>query len=71
MWWEHPWIWSHSRTRRPGLGPAHLGSAMVPFRMMPVAPEDGQAGPDDLHAIPTLLLRNPVQGHFQEHEQVH
>lgn len=39
--------------------------------MMPVAPEDGQAGPDDLHAIPTLLLRNPVQGHFQEHEQVH
>lgn len=41
--------------------------------MMPVAPEDGQPGPDgvSMAAMPTVFLRNPVQGHLQEHEQVH
>lgn len=64
---------AYRATLEPEQGPADLGPPRVLFGMMPVAPEDGQAGPDGISmaAKPTLLSRNLVQGHLQEHDQVH
>lgn len=63
--WKHPGVQSHTRTRPPELGPVHLGPLMVPFRMVAVAPEDCQVGPDSISmaAMPTMLPGNPAQGH--------